>query len=228
MPWRARKLAAALGGEAEVHPGQAQRGVGGEVRREGGERVAVPARRPAPPARRAGRPRRRPSAPACGPSPSCAASYPRGPRCGPVLTLWVSMIAAVGRRFRPRGEAAAGDQDGERPVEHRPQPPAREPAPHALVRRQARGRPAAAARRTRRAPGATAPRAWSRSTSPAGARSCRADRSCRSSPRAARASPAATPPGWPARTCAGPRPSTPSLASSAGSREIGSAHLGCP
>src|SRR5919205_2480425 len=29
------------------------------------------------------------------------ASYPRGPRCGPVLTLWASMIAAVGRRFRP-------------------------------------------------------------------------------------------------------------------------------
>src|SRR6476619_1354963 len=30
------ELAAALGGEAEVHPGEAQRGVGGEVRREGG------------------------------------------------------------------------------------------------------------------------------------------------------------------------------------------------
>src|SRR3954452_5666637 len=38
-----------------------------------------------------------------------------------------------------RGEAAAGNQDGERPVEHRPQPPAREPAPHAPVRRQAGG-----------------------------------------------------------------------------------------
>src|ERR1700750_1077091 len=35
------ELAAALGGEAEVHPGEAQRGVGGEVRREGGERVPV-------------------------------------------------------------------------------------------------------------------------------------------------------------------------------------------
>src|SRR3954449_12067108 len=32
------ELAAALGGEAEVHPGQEQRGVGGEVRDEGGER----------------------------------------------------------------------------------------------------------------------------------------------------------------------------------------------
>ena len=41
MPWRARKLAAALVGEAEDHPGQAQPGAGGEVRREGGERVPV-------------------------------------------------------------------------------------------------------------------------------------------------------------------------------------------
>src|SRR3954468_17759349 len=35
------ELAAARGAEAEVHPGEAERGVGGEVRREGGERVPV-------------------------------------------------------------------------------------------------------------------------------------------------------------------------------------------
>src|SRR4051794_5263633 len=61
------ELAAALGGEAEAHPGQAQRGVGGRGPARGRRARPGPARRPAPPARRAGRPRRRPSAPACGP-----------------------------------------------------------------------------------------------------------------------------------------------------------------
>jgi hypothetical protein len=48
------------------------------------------------------------------------ASYPRGPRWGPVLTLCVSTIAAGRRPPLPAGrEAAAGDQDRERPVQHR-------------------------------------------------------------------------------------------------------------
>src|SRR3954452_15551324 len=52
---------------------------------------------------------------------------------------------------------------------------------------------------------------WSRSTSPAGARSGRADRSCRSSPPAGRASPAAIPLGWAGRNLPGPPPSPPTL-----------------
>src|SRR3954451_17412338 len=234
MPWRLRKASGSS--PAKPRPSQASRSVGWAARSGARARStrcsctsAGTTRRPS------GSPSTSTISTRSRPLIFLPASYPRGPRCGPVLTLCVSMIAAVGRRFRPaarrrqatrtasaRSSTARSRQRVNRLhtlwCGGRPGPTGRRPpTPPA----SGGGPRAAAARRPRRAPGATAPRAWSRSTSPAGARSCRADRSCRSSPPAGPASPAAMPPGWPARTCAGPRPSTPSLASFVGSREIG-------
>src|SRR6187402_2908122 len=79
-----------------------------------------------------------------------------------------------------------------------PAPPAAASAGTGSIRSGAAarwGRPAAAARRSRRVPDARAPRAWSGSTSPAGARPWPADRSCRSPSPGGPACLAATAPG---------------------------------
>jgi hypothetical protein len=129
------ELVAALCGEAEVHPGEAQRGMGGEVRCQGGERVAV---------LHVGRHHLHPERIAL-----CVDHQHPLPALdllvgvvSPRPALWASpdALRVDDCRRRPplaaRSEAAAGDQDGQRPVQHRPQPPAQEPAPYALVRRQ--------------------------------------------------------------------------------------------
>src|SRR5215208_7028674 len=121
--------------KAAVEPDQEERGVGGEVRGEALQRVAV---------LRVGR------------------HHPRAERIAlrvdhqhplAALGLLVRIVAprpalrsgphALRADDRPRWpalptgrEAAAGDQDRERPVQHSPPPPAREAAPRALVRWQ--------------------------------------------------------------------------------------------
>ena len=145
---------------------------------------------------------------------------------GPVLTLCVSTIAARRPPLPARSEAAAGDQDGQRPVQHRPPPPAQEPAPYALVAAVKVGPTGSFAARAQpsRARCQSAPSMVRVDQSSAGAQPSPADRSCRSPVASGgRACHAAALPGWPARTCAGSAaPSKPSLASFVKSREIGS------